>query len=63
MKFKDLKDLSKKEVLKKIKLLETDIFQLKQKNSLGQVANPLEIRSSRKDLARLKTALTAKLAE
>ena len=33
------------------------------KNALGQLANPMEIRSNRRDLARLKTAMAANAAK
>jgi large subunit ribosomal protein L29 len=60
MKFADLKDLAETELLKKQKALAGDLFELKMKNELGQLGNPLKIRSLRRELARVKTALAAK---
>lgn len=60
MKFTDIKDLAETELLKKQKSLAGDLFELKMKNELGQLGNPLKIRSLRRELARVKTALAAK---
>lgn len=62
MKYQDVKDLSPAELKKKIKSINQDLFEAKMKNSLGQLANPLEIRGLRKDLARINTALVQKVA-
>ena len=60
MKYAEMSGLAAKEIQKKLTQLETDMFEASMKNSLGQLANPMEIRSHRRDIARLKTALTAK---
>ena len=60
MKYTEVKDLSATELNKKRKALQADLFQAKMKNGLGQLANPLEIRKVRRELARVQTALTAK---
>lgn len=60
MKFVDIKDLAETELMKKQKALAGDLFELKMKNELGQLGNPLKIRSLRRELARVKTALAAK---
>ena len=60
MKFTDVKDLTEKELLKKRKAASSELFTLKIKNSLGQVANPLEIRKLRRNVARIQTALSQK---
>ena len=57
MKFQEIKTLSKTELAKKRKALAKEVFELKIKNSLGQLANPLEIRKARRDFARLQTLL------
>ena len=61
MKFKDLKDMTVEELRKKEKTFRTDLFDTKMKHSMGQVANPLQIRDIRRSVARVKTALSAKL--
>ena len=63
MKFNDIKDLSVEELRKRHKSLREEFFETKMKHSLGQVANPLQIRGLRRDVARIKTALTAKLSQ
>ena len=60
MEYKEIKDLSKAELAKKQKALTADLFEMNVKNSLGQLANPMEIRAARRNLARVKTALTQK---
>ena len=40
-----------------------ELFEMKMKNQLGQLGNPLQIRFLRKDISRIKTALTKKLAQ
>lgn len=62
MKFTDIRDLTVEELRKREKSLNTDLFETKMKHSLGQVSNPLQIRGIRRDIARVKTALTSKLA-
>lgn len=57
MKYTDIKDLSRPELLKKLETLTQDMFQARMKNSLGQLANPVQIRGIRRDVARVKTAL------
>jgi len=57
MKFQEIKTLSKTELAKKRKALGKEVFELKIKNSLGQLANPLEIRKARRNFARLQTAI------
>jgi len=63
MKFSDVKDMSKVELAKKQKALVKDVFNAKMKNSLGQLSNPLEIRKMRRELARIKTAISQKSAQ
>jgi large subunit ribosomal protein L29 len=62
MKYTEIKDLSvtelKKNSLKKME----ELYEMKVKNNLGQLANPLQIRFLKKDIARMKTALTSKSA-
>lgn len=61
MKFKQVKDLTVKELTKKLRELKEESFTLKMKNSLGQVNNPLEIRAKRREIARVMTAISQKL--
>lgn len=61
MNYSDLKDLSKSELVKKQKAAIKDLFELKMKNSLGQLSNPIEIKVLRKNVAKIKTAMSQKL--
>ncbi|OFZ11229.1 MAG: 50S ribosomal protein L29 [Bdellovibrionales bacterium RBG_16_40_8] len=62
MKFIDIRDLTVEELRKREKSIIEESFDLRMKHSLGQVGNPLQIRSLRRDRARIRTALAAKLA-
>ncbi len=61
MKFNQVKDLTVNELSKKLRELKDESFSLKMKNSLGQVNNPLEIRTKRREIARIMTAISQKL--
>ncbi|MBT4762982.1 MAG: 50S ribosomal protein L29 [Bdellovibrionaceae bacterium] len=63
MKFSDIKDLTVEELRKRLEVSRGDLFDMKMKHSLGQVGNPLEIRSIRKGIAKINTALKQKLAQ
>ncbi len=57
MKPKELRSLSKEEILKKIDGWEEEIFNLRFQSKIGQLANPLQLRYIRRDIARAKTIL------
>ncbi len=57
MKYTDIKDMSVAELKKKKVSITQDLFDMKIKNQLGQLSNPVQIRETRKDLARINTAL------
>jgi large subunit ribosomal protein L29 len=63
MKMKEVKGFSVDELNKKLRSLRSDLFEARMKNELGQLGNPLEIRWTRRDIARIQTALAQKLAE
>jgi large subunit ribosomal protein L29 len=63
MKYKDVKGMSVEELKKKVTQLQDDLFQMKMKNLMGQQTNPLLIRGTRRGIARIRTALTQKLAQ
>ena len=60
MKFKELKDMSKVELAKKANEVKKSLFEMRMKNTLGQMSNPLEIRSTRRSMAKVLTALNQK---
>ena len=61
MKFKEIQDLTVEELRKRENKMKTELFDLKMKHSLGQLGNPIQIRDLRRDVSRIKTALSAKL--
>lgn len=63
MKFSEIKDLTVTELRKKEVSLKEEMFMLKMKHSLGQIANPLSVRTARKNIAKIKTAVNQKLAK
>jgi len=62
MKFTEIKDLSVVELKKKRAGLSEELFQAKVKNSIGQLANPIEVRNLRRDIAKINTAIVKKVA-
>ncbi len=63
MKFGEIKDLTVEELRKRSQQLREELFETKMKHSLGQINNPIEIRTKRRDLARVLTAMNAKLSQ
>lgn len=62
MKFNEIKDLTVPELKKKRAALSKELFDAKVKNSIGQLANPIEIRNLRRDIAKINTAIVKKVA-
>lgn len=62
MKYEEIKDLSVVELKKKRADLTNELFQAKMKNSIGQLANPLSIRTIRRSIAKINTAIVKKVA-
>lgn len=60
MKFADIENKSLNELIKQKQELTSQLFEMKMKNSLGQLANPLQIRIVRKDIAKINTAIVKK---
>lgn len=63
MKFNEIKDLTVEELKKRERSLKSELFMVKMKHALGQVSNPLLVRSLRKDIAKVKTSINQKLAK
>ena len=59
MNFEDIKNLSTVELNKKLRETKENLFEARMKNAMGQMTNPISIRHMRRDIAKLKTALTA----
>jgi large subunit ribosomal protein L29 len=60
MKAKDLKELTKEEILKKKKDLKEEMFNLRFQHSTGQLENTARLRLLKKDVARIETILRHK---
>ncbi len=60
MKANEIRDLSPGEIAKKVDEMEEELFNLRFQAKLGQLANPLQLRMVRRDIARAKTVLRQK---
>ena len=61
MKKKELKKLTKDQVLKNIDKLKKDLFNFRFQKVNSQITNPSKINETKKTIARLKTLLKGKL--
>ena len=61
MKKKEIKKLSKDEMIKNINKLKKDLFNLRFQKMSSQVTNPAKISETKKNIARLKTSLRGKI--
>lgn len=58
MKAKELRDMTNEELNSKLKELKQELFNLRFSNATGQLTNPMQINTCKKDIARIKTILT-----
>ena len=58
MKTKNLRELSNEELNKKLVELKQELFNLRFSNATGQLNNPMQINTCKKDIAKIKTILT-----
>ena len=61
MKKKEIKKLSKDEIIKNINKFKKDLFNFRFQKINSQVTNPAQIGETKKTIARLKTTLKEKL--
>ena len=61
MKKKDIKKLSKDEIMKNIDKLKKDLFNFRFQKINSQITNPAKIGETKKTIARLKTTLKGKI--
>ena len=61
MKKKEIKKLSKDEVIKNIDKLKKDLFNFRFQKMNSQITNPAKISETKKTIARLKTSLRGKI--
>ena len=59
MKYTELKDKSEAELVQLLKEKKLELFTLRAKLKTMQLTNTSELRTARKDIARIQTALTA----
>jgi large subunit ribosomal protein L29 len=59
MKYIDLKEKSEAELLEMLKEKKLELFTLNAKQKTMQLTNTSELRTAKKDIARIQTALTA----
>jgi|YelNatPaOPRAMG01_1025707.scaffolds.fasta_scaffold509200_1 large subunit ribosomal protein L29 len=57
---KELRNMSKEELLSKLEEMKKRLFELKLKHNVFKIKNPLEIRNLRRDIARVNTILREK---
>jgi large subunit ribosomal protein L29 len=57
MKYSEIKELSDKELVEKIKDEKVNLVTMKMNHAISPLENPLVIRETRKTIARLKTEL------
>ncbi len=58
MKAKELRDMTSEELNAKLKSLKQELFNLRFSNATGQLANPMQLNTCKKDIAKVKTILT-----
>ena len=61
MKKKEIKKLTKKQMLENLEKLKKDLFNFRFQKINSQITNPAKINETRKIIARLKTTLKGKL--
>jgi large subunit ribosomal protein L29 len=59
MKYTDIADKTEAELLEMLKEKKLELFTLKAKQKTMQLTNTTELRTAKKDIARIQTALTA----
>lgn len=57
---RELRDLSNEELQAKETELKKELFNLRVQQAMGQIENPMRLRSLRKDIAKAKTVLKEK---
>jgi len=62
IKFSDIENKSVAELIKQKAELSTQLFDMKMKNSLGQLSGPHQVKYVRRNIARINTAIVRKAA-
>ena len=61
LKIRDLRDMTRQELLQRQRELDDELFNLKMRRSLKALDNPLRLRTNRRDYARIETVLNEDL--
>jgi large subunit ribosomal protein L29 len=59
MEYKEIKSLPLEQLNKKALELKKNLFEMRMKNTMGQLSNPLVIRDTKKVVARVLTAISS----
>ncbi|MDE7373479.1 MAG: 50S ribosomal protein L29 [Clostridia bacterium] len=57
MKSKEVLEMTDKELQEKLNELKSELFFLRFKNATNQLTNPLQLKETRRDIARVKTVI------
>lgn len=57
MKIAEIRELNDKEILERIELEKTNLLKLRLNHSISPLDNPMKIKETRRNIARLKTVL------
>jgi large subunit ribosomal protein L29 len=57
---REMRDLSQEELMAKAAELKKELFNLRFQQAMGQIENPMRLRTLRKDIAKTKTILREK---
>lgn len=60
MEMDQIKNLEKSELLEKVSKLKQELFHFRSQLALGRMENPMQIRETRKNIARVQTILRQK---
>lgn len=59
---KELRDLEQVELIEKVKALKQELFNFRCQLAMGRIENPMRIRQTKRDIARVRTILRQKEA-
>ncbi len=60
MEIDQLKNLEKSELIEKVGQLKQELFHFRSQQAMGRIENPMKIRETRRNIARVRTVLRQK---
>ncbi len=63
MKASEIREMTDKELTAKLKQLKQELFNLRFSNATGQLSNPMQINTCKKDIAKVQTIIAERLAK